>query len=62
MARSGLDVFQRADAVVFFLRFLALDDTQFGHIEQCQKSGKPVVGLRTSTHAFRLPGRHPHVA
>jgi len=58
----GLEKLEEADAAVFFLRFLALDDGQFGHLERYLKSGKPVVGLRTSTHAFRYPADHPRAA
>ena len=58
----GLELLEQADAAVLFLRFLALDDKQFGHLERYVKSGKPVVGLRTSTHAFRYPADHPRVA
>jgi type 1 glutamine amidotransferase len=55
----GLEALAQADAAVFFLRFLALADDQFAHLEQYLKSGKPLVGLRTSTHAFRYPEGHP---
>lgn len=55
----GLEALAQADAAVFFLRFLALPDDQFAHLEKYLKSGKPVIGLRTSTHAFRYPEGHP---
>jgi hypothetical protein len=58
----GLEALAGADVAVFFLRFLTLDDEQFGHLERYLKSGKPVVGLRTSTHAFRYPPEHPRAA
>lgn len=58
----GLEALERADAAIFFLRFLALGDDQFAHIERYLKSGKPVIGLRTSTHAMRYPAAHPRVA
>ena len=58
----GLELLDQADVAVFFLRFLALDDKQFGLLERYLKSGKPVVGLRTSTHAFRYPAGHPRAA
>ncbi len=58
----GLEALEQADAAVFFLRFLTLGDEQFGHLERYLKSGKPVVGLRTSTHAFRYPEDHPRAA
>lgn len=58
----GLEALQEADAAVFFLRFLTLPDDQFAHLERYLKSGKPVVGLRTSTHAFRYGADHPRAA
>jgi hypothetical protein len=58
----GLEVLKEADAAVFFLRFLSLDDQQFAHLERYLKSGKPIIGLRTSTHAFRYAAGHPRVS
>lgn len=58
----GLEALDQADAVIFFLRFLTLDDEQFGHVERYVRSGKPVIGMRTSTHAFRYPDDHPRAA
>jgi type 1 glutamine amidotransferase len=55
----GLEILDQADVAVFFLRFLALADDQFAHLERFLKSGKPLVGLRTSTHAFRYKEDHP---
>ncbi|MFZ2641869.1 MAG: ThuA domain-containing protein [Verrucomicrobiia bacterium] len=58
----GLEALDHADAAVFFLRFLTLNDEQLGHLERYLKSGKPLVGLRTSTHAFRYPASHRRAA
>ncbi|MCX7012357.1 MAG: ThuA domain-containing protein [Candidatus Sumerlaeota bacterium] len=58
----GLEALDQADAAVFFLRWLTLDDAQFAHIEKYVKSGKPVVAFRTSTHAFRYPKDHSRFA
>jgi type 1 glutamine amidotransferase len=55
----GLEALEQADVAVFFVRFLTLDDEQFGYIERYVKSGKPVVAFRTSTHAFRYSADHP---
>lgn len=55
----GLEVLEQADVVVFFMRFLTLDDEQAAHIERYVKSGKPIVALRTSTHAFFYGKEHP---
>ena len=54
----GLEGLEHADVAVFFVRFLTLDDEQFGHIERYVKSGKPIVAFRTSTHAFRYSPDH----
>lgn len=55
----GIEVLDSADVGIFFLRFLTVGDGQFGPIERFVRSGKPVVGLRTSTHAFDYPKGHP---
>lgn len=55
----GLEALEQADAAVFFLRFLALADDQFAHLERFLTSARPLVGLRTSTHAFRYKEDHP---
>ena len=51
----GLDALQSADLMVIFTRFLDLPDDQMAHVAAYLDSGKPVVGLRTSTHAFNIP-------
>ncbi|MFO0884966.1 MAG: ThuA domain-containing protein [Pirellulales bacterium] len=45
-----------ADLVVFHLRFRNLPDEQMKPLADYIESGKPMVGLRTSTHAFNIPG------
>ena len=49
----GLEALQTADLMVLFTRFRELPDTQMGYIIDYTDSGKPIVALRTSTHAFR---------
>ena len=51
----GLGTLKKADAAVFFLRFRNLPDEQMKYIDDYLKSGKPVLGIRTSTHAFNIP-------
>ena len=41
--------------MVIFTRFLNLPDDQMQHIVDYLASGKPVIGLRTATHAFNIP-------
>lgn len=52
---SGLDCLVDADLMVVFTRFRVLPDNQMRLIEAYLASGRPVVGLRTSTHAFHFP-------
>ena len=51
----GLAALAEADAMIIFTRFLALPPGQMQHIDDYLKRGGPVVGLRTSTHAFKYP-------
>jgi type 1 glutamine amidotransferase len=48
----GLEALATADLMVMFLRFRELPDDQMKRIIDYTNSGKPIVGLRTSTHAF----------
>lgn len=50
---TGLEALKTADLMVLFTRFQAFEDEQMQHIEHYLDSGKPVVGLRTSTHGFK---------
>jgi type 1 glutamine amidotransferase len=50
----GLEALKTADLLVIFTRFRDLPDEQMKYIEDYLKSGKPVVGLRTATHAFQI--------
>jgi len=49
----GLEALDNADLMVMFLRFRELPDEQMKHIMDYVNSGRPIIGLRTSTHAFR---------
>jgi len=55
---EGLQALKTADLAVFFMRFRALPDEQLKMILDYVNSGKPIVGLRTSTHAFRYSEGH----
>ena len=50
----GLENLKTADLMIIFTRFRALPDEQMQHIDDYLKSGKPVIGMRTSTHAFNF--------
>lgn len=48
----GLEALKDADLMVIFTRFLNLPDDQMQYVADYLAAGKPVVGLRTATHAF----------
>ena len=56
----GLEALKKADLAIFYTRFLKIDDQQLVHITDYLRSGKPVVGFRTSTHGFNYPDEHPN--
>ncbi|MFO0944336.1 MAG: ThuA domain-containing protein [Planctomycetota bacterium] len=51
----GVEALDDADLAVFFLRFRNLPEDQMKHVAKYIESGKPIIGLRTSTHAFDMP-------
>ena len=48
----GLEALDSADLMIIQTRFRALPDEQMKRIDEFLKAGKPVIGLRTATHAF----------
>lgn len=50
----GLQALDAADLLVIFTRFRDLPDGQMAHVAAWVEAGKPIVGLRTATHAFAL--------
>ncbi len=50
----GLEALKTADLMFVFLRFRHFADDQMQHIVDYTERGGPVIGLRTSTHAFKL--------
>lgn len=59
---EGLEALRTADLMVIYTRFRALPDDQLRLILDYVASGKPIIGLRTSTHAFNYPKDSPHAA
>jgi type 1 glutamine amidotransferase len=55
----GLDALKDADLAVFFIRFRNLPPEQMQPIADYLKTGKPIIGLRTATHAFSLKKESP---
>ena len=51
----GTDALKDADLAFVFLRFRNLPDDQMQPIVDYIERGGPVIGLRTSTHAFQIP-------
>lgn len=50
---AGLEALANADLAVFFVRFRQLPPEQLQMILDYAHSGRPLVGFRTTTHAFR---------
>ncbi len=56
----GLELLDTADLMIIFTRFRNLPDEQMACIDRYVKSGKPIIGLRTATHAFNIPADRPY--
>lgn len=56
----GLEHLVDADLMVIFTRFRDLPDAQMKHIVDYVESGRPIVGLRTATHAFNMKKHHTY--
>jgi type 1 glutamine amidotransferase len=52
----GTEALNKADLMVIATRFRNLPDDQMKPIDDFLKAGKPVVGMRTATHAFNVKG------
>ncbi|WP_439559139.1 ThuA domain-containing protein [Dyadobacter sp.] len=51
---KGLEVLDKADLLVMFMRFAHFEDREMQHIDNYIKRGGPIVAFRTSTHAFEI--------
>jgi putative membrane-bound dehydrogenase-like protein len=51
----GLFHLENADCMVLFTRFRNLPDEQMASLDAYLRSGRPVLGIRTATHAFDIP-------
>lgn len=51
----GLETLADADLLILFTRFRNLPDDQMQHVVDYVESGKPIIGMRTATHAFNIP-------
>jgi len=50
---AGLEALESADLMVIFTRYRTLPENERSYISNYVESGKPIVGFRTSTHAFK---------
>ncbi|HEY3322677.1 MAG TPA: ThuA domain-containing protein [Planctomycetota bacterium] len=57
----GLEALKDADLMVIFTRWRNLPPEQMKYIDEYTNSGKPIIGIRTATHAFKFPADHPYV-
>ncbi len=51
----GLDALGKADLAIFFLRWRQLPASQVAYIKAYLDTGKPLMGFRTTSHAFNYP-------
>ena len=51
----GLEHLENADLMILGLRFRNLPDDQMKMFDQYVESGRPIIAVRTSTHAFQVP-------
>src|SRR4051812_4517548 len=54
----GLEALRTADLMIIATRFRDLPDEQMKEIDAYVESGRPIIGMRTATHAFDIgPGK-----
>jgi type 1 glutamine amidotransferase/nicotinamidase-related amidase len=56
---AGMEVLMNADLVVLFVRRRAFPAQQMKYFSDYLERGKPLIALRTSSHAFDTRGKHP---
>ena len=56
---AGMDELEAADVAVLYIRRLALPKPQLDALRRYLDAGKPLVGLRTASHAFDVHGQAP---
>ena len=52
----GLEALDTADLMIIGTRFRKPDESEAAHITQFMDDGKPIIGIRTATHAFNGKG------
>jgi hypothetical protein len=53
----GLEALRKADLMIIATRFRDLPDGQMKEIADYVESGRPIIGMRTATHAFSIRGK-----
>ena len=53
----GLEALRSADLMIIATRFRDLPDDQMKEIVDYVESGRPIIGMRTATHAFNLKSK-----
>ncbi|NBV24004.1 MAG: hypothetical protein EBS05_19060 [Proteobacteria bacterium] len=48
----GLEALDQADLAILFIRRMVLPEDQLARFKQYAASGRPIIGLRTASHAF----------
>ena len=56
---SGMEALTNADLVVLFVRRRAFPAQQMKYFQDYLDRGRPLIALRTSSHAFDTRGKHP---
>jgi hypothetical protein len=56
----GLEALQKADLLILFTRMRKLPPEQMKWIDDYVQSGRPIIGMRTATHAFQIPAGSPY--
>ncbi len=56
----GLDALRHADLMILFTRFRHLPEDQMEEIVNYVDSGRPIIGMRTATHAFNIKEGQPY--
>lgn len=49
----GIEALQKADLLILFMRRTTLPEEQLNQFKEYFNSGRPVIGLRTASHAFQ---------
>ncbi|MCA9212388.1 MAG: ThuA domain-containing protein [Planctomycetales bacterium] len=52
----GIEAIAKADLLIIATRFRKLPDDEMKYVDDYVNSGKPIIGMRTATHAFNYGG------